>query len=438
MEKIKKFFILFTIIILAMTILCGTIENGLLLSILSFLAIYLFVDKIKFKHFLLFLISFSLITKIAGILLIKTPLTGDFILMYDTAKHIAKEGIHTPIHGYFNIWGYQLFHVLYEAMILKCIDSAFILKLLNVFYSTGITVFIYLIVKKLTNEKTARITSLLYTIALYPLYLNTILGNQQLALLLALAGIYLLLYKKDSRRKWILIGILLGISHLERNEGIVYVATAIFYLFLSQPNWKKNLQKSAILICTFLLTVTIPSAVVRELQINRIGFGNANPEWKFLLGFNSETYGVYDKNDEAYASDLEIQHQELIKRVLDVKKWPVLFYNKIKIQFLYASFGASFDDLNAGSTTQNLKETIFNYIRVMNFFIIVLAFYGIFKEKIKGEATFFMINFLLFFGAYMLIEISARYYYNPQVTLFILSSLGINKLLTKIEKKKRP
>ena len=65
----------------------------------------------------------------------------------------------------------------------------------------------------------------------------------------------------------------------------------------------------------------------------------------------------------------------------------------------------------------------------MNVTIILLAFLGIVKNhNRKKESFFFIINLLLFFFVYLLIEICARYYYYPQITIFILASLGIERI----------
>ncbi len=430
----KKLISFAGMICFAILLLCGTIENGIFLALLSILGIYIFVKKVPIRHFTWFLIAFSLLTKLIVVFLVDTPIVGDFVLMYDTAKHMACHNLQT-LHPYFNIWGYQLFHVFYEAAMLSIWNSATFLKILNCLYATGITVLIYQIVKKWGSESSARITSLLYAISLYPLYLNTILGNQQLALFLALLAIYLLLYKKQTSRNILLVGILLALSHLERNEGIIYLLTTIIYLFLNKKSTRQALQNILLVSISFFVITQLSSQAIIHLQINTIGFGNANPEWKFLLGFNEQSNGVYDEQDEFYAQDLTIQHEELIKRITNIKVLPKLFYNKLKIQFLYADFGATFDTLNEGKLNF-LKEMSKNYVRVMNFFIIACAFLGTFAKEKKKETSFFSINALLFVGVYLLIEICARYYFNPQVTFFMLASIGIEMILKKLPKEK--
>lgn len=431
MEKLNKLIYYFCIFILSLIALIFSLENGIFFTILSFIIMYVFVSKIKIKRYILFLSLFSFITKLITIIIVKTPMTADFVLMYDTAYHILKEGIHTNIHSYFNTWGYQLFHVFYEVIALSIFNSITFLKILNIIYSTISTIFMYLIVRKLTSEKAARITSLLYSTLLYPLYLNTVLGNQQLALMLALIAIYILLYKKNNYKNILLVGIFLALSHLERNEGIVYLITSVFYLFLTNDNLKKCIKNIFVLIITFSFIVQMSSFIVIKLNINDIGLKNDIPQWKFLLGFNTNTNGKYDGNDEVYLSNKTLLKHEVLNRVTSYKKLPKLFYNKIKIQFLY-------DDIdNSTNTSMNnlsFKNTIFNHVKYTNYFIILLAFIGVFKEKRK-ESYFFIINFLIFFLCYMLIEICTRYYYNPEFTIFILSSLGINYIINEFDKK---
>lgn len=434
MKLIKKGLWIIGIIIIGLLVICGTVENGILPTLLVLAIILAIVKKGKFKNFTTFLILFSLITKLIVVFVIQTPLDSDFALMYQTAQDILQFGLAVPKASYYNLWGYQIFHVLYETLILSICNTTIILKILNCIYATIITLLIYKITRKLTNEKAARITSLLYCCTLYPLYLNTILGNQQLALLLSLLGVYLLLNKKLSFKKLILIGLLLGLGHLERNEGIIYLGTVVIYLIITSKNTKELLKNTLPIMITFLIITNGASLLVKSLNINEIGLKNNNPEWKFLLGFNYNTNGIYDSNDTIYLSDKDMLHDEVVARFTNFKKWPNLFYNKIKIQFLYDDFGKSFGDINDNKLA-SYKNIIFNYTKMFNLFIVVLALIGFIKEgKEAKDGYFFVINLLLFFASYMLIEISARYYYNAEVTMFILSALGINYLLKTADK----
>ena len=73
----------------------------------------------------------------------------------------------------------------------------------------------------------------------------------------------------------------------------------------------------------------------------------------------------------------------------------------------------------------------------MNLVIILFVFIGLYKNKLNNESKFFMINVIIYFCVYLLIEVQIRYYFNPQVSLFILSSIGIDKILKQIDKKEK-
>ena len=195
MEKIKKIFIYVMLILIGLFISISTLENGILLSILSIVVIYLFVKKVNIKRFSLFLIIFCLVTKIVAILLLNNQILADYYIMYDASEKVLFKDLSFVNKFYFTQWGYQLFHVFYQALMLKFINNIIFLKILNCIYSTVITVVIYNIVKKISSEKSARIVSLLYAISLYPLYLNGVLGNQQLGFMLMIIGLYIFLFK---------------------------------------------------------------------------------------------------------------------------------------------------------------------------------------------------------------------------------------------------
>ena len=84
-----------------------------------------------------------------------------------------------------------------------------------------------------------------------------------------------------------------------------------------------------------------------------------------------------------------------------------------------------------------LYNIFINYIKLMNLVIILFVFIGLYKNKLNNESKFFMINVIIYFCVYLLIEVQIRYYFNPQVSLFILSSIGIDKILKQINKKEK-
>jgi len=437
MEKLTKVLSLVVLTVIGVLIIIGSLENGILLSILSFGFIILFVKKIKIRNFSLFLILFSLITKIIAALIIKVPLAPDYQTMYEASINAINGDFSFMNSGYFIAYGYQLGHVFYQALILKIINSIFALKFMNCIFATVITWLIYLILKKFTKEDTARIISLVYSISLYPIYLNSILGNQQLSLMLFLIGIYILLTKKSTILNGIIIGTLFALGNIERPEGIIFILTLIIYNIITLKNIKPILKNTLPIIIVYFLITQVTSFALIKSGANEVGLGSSDPYWKFLIGFNYDYNGKNNLEDYEFTIDPELEKKEVIKRVTNFKKMPILFYNKIKIQWLYDDLDTTFNATNTTLFSQNIIKLGVNYIKMMNLIIITLAFIGLIKNnKIDKISYFFMINTIIYFGVYLLIEVSARYYYSPNIAIIILSAVGLEHILdSHIQKK---
>lgn len=425
--------------LIALLILLGNINNGVILSLVSLIFIYFFVKKVKIKRFMVFLILFSLVTKIVCVLILKTPILADYWIMYEASQNMINGDYSFVNKLYFLTWGYQLFHVFYEAFVLGFMNDILVLKILNCIYSTVITIMIYLITRKITSENTARIVSLLYSIAIYPLYLNSVLGNQQLALMLMLIGIYILLFKNNNIKNLIIVGILIALSNLERPEAIIYLLTILVYYIISNQKLKITIKNCFIIFITYFIITKGSSFFLIKSGINDIGFENKNPYWKFVTGFSYDTNGIYNLDDVYYAdvSNVDDTKKEAINRISQVHKWPRLFYEKTKIIWLYNGLEECFNAKSI-NISDDLKQIIFNYIKIMNMVIIILVLVGLYKNKnINHTTKFFLINILIYFAVYLIIEVHIRYYFNPQVSMFILSSIGIERVQNYIDNRKR-
>lgn len=121
--------------------------------------------------------------------------------------------------------------------------------------------------------------------------------------------------------------------------------------------------------------------------------------------------------------------QVVIDRISDIKHIPGLMYDKIKIQWLYDDLDQTFHATSTTQFSQGIVQLMVTYIKVMNLFVIGLVFVGLIKNKnINSINYFFIINTLVYFVVYLLIEVCARYYYNPQVNIIILSAIGMDRI----------
>ena len=435
LDSLSKFALYFFIIFLGIVITCGSIVNGILLSLLSLVFIFLFVKKTKFRRFGLFLFVISLIIRIVSIIVLKIPVRADYELMYNGSIGLIHGDLSSIDNVYFHTFSYQLGNVFYQAFILKIFNSPNILRFLNCIYSSGIVLLVYLLIRRFSKEDTARFVSLFYTISLYPLFLNSVLGNQQLSLILILLAVYIFLTKKLKLCNLILIGFLIGLGNVERVEGIIYIATIIVYLLLTEKININVFKNIFVIVVVYLFVNYFASFLVIKSGINDIGLTNRNPYWKVLTGLNLNDSGKYSASDQdLYIGDVDLEKRVILERLTDYKNLPKLFYKKINVQWLYSDLNETFNIKNSVNLSEWVANTFCGYVKCMNYFILICAFVGQIKNKMCNIEKFFMLNFCAYFVIYLFIEVNARYYYNPQVSIMILSAVGIEKLINIIDK----
>lgn len=439
MGLIRKIILIISLFVLGVFACIYGLESGFLFTIISFAVIMIFVEKVNIKKFWIFLIIFSLGIKICAVLILNIPITTDYQIMYDASLSALKGNLDFAKELYFTRWAYQLGHVFYQTMVLKLINSITVLKVLNCIYSTVIALLIYMILRNITGEKSARVVSLIYTISLYPIYLNSVLGNQQLSLMLFLIGIYILLIKKNTIINLLIVGALFALGNIERPEGIMYIATLIVYNIVTLKNMKTILKNTGIVLITYLIITQMASFILVKTGVSPVGLKNSNPEWKFVLGFNYEYKGKNNLDDYQYIDDTNLEREVIKNRMLDIKKLPGLFYEKIKILWLYDDLDSTFNATNTTQFSQKIVKIIVNYIKIMNLFVIILAIIGLIKNRknLNTKYYFFIINILFYFAAYLLIEVSGRYYFNAQIAVIILSALGIEEITKLIKSKNK-
>ena len=188
----------------------------------------------------------------------------------------------------------------------------------------------------------------------------------------------------------------------------------------------------------YVLITTSASLIITKTNISKIGFKNANPYWKVLCGLSYEHSGKFNYDDEtAFIHNKDSEIKEIKRRLTDYKTLPGLFYRKIKVQYLYDDIDQTFQVNNTKQFSGLILTIILNYIRTINILTILIAFIGQIKRKKREKwELFIIINFLLYFAAYLIIEVNARYYYNIQVDIVILASIGIAYLISLREKYK--
>lgn len=396
------------------------------------------MNKIKTwlsKHkLIIFLFLFALIIRIAVVLLINTPVISDFKTMLEASKELVNGTDAYKSMPYFICWGYQMGHVIYQAILLNIINSITFLKIVNAIVTSSTVIMIYLIGKELSNTKAAIIISIIYSIFLFPLLLNTVLTNQLLPMLLILIAIYLWMKKKKENKLMpVIIGILLGISNMLRSETIVIIIAFVLYtifLMIKKENRKALIINLCLIIISYFTLTTATSFVLKATDISPSGLENKNSSWKFLEGLNIETRGQYSEDDAIkYSYDKKKTTKELKKRIQEEwQQYPLLFAKKTKILWLNSDLSWSLGHIE-NQEDLKLYEGI-NQIFIYFFVIMsLLSAITLFKKTYKKEQILILLILFVYFGVYLFIEVMPRYAYSLQIFEALLASITLGYIL---------
>ncbi len=435
MNKFIKFceYILFILFLILVPFLKDKLSIFLGLPII--LLVYFFNKKIKIKNFPLVIFIISLIIRIIMSIYLKVEIVDDFKTMLDASTKLIKGDLSFLNSFYFKAFSYQLGHVLYQALFLKIYNSILLLKIINSIITSLIIVFIYLIGKSLFKETTARIISTLYLFYLYPLYLNSVLTNQHLPALLCLIVLYLIIKNKINLKQSLLIGVILAVANFFRTESIVFIMGITIYCLttINKINYKYVLKNILIIVGTYIILTNSISLVISLTPINT-KLTNNYSTWKFYCGLSDKHNGIYNEEDQtAYFSKNVDTNKLLIDRIKKDKfKMPVLFLKKEVILWTQTNYDIRINnniDSNLYSFLEHFNQGLLNIVILL----FVISLISIKKEK--REILLFKIIIALYYGIYMLIEISPRYAYILHIIVFILLGIGIERLLDIIKRR---
>ena len=437
-KKLSNLFLYLSIIVFAFVLLLYLFTNNFILFIV-YLGLCIFIAKNeKIKHFGLILFLVSFFTRLVFIFIFDFPQVYDFATLLD-ASHMFSRGDYSFNQWFhFHTWGYQTGFVIYQGLLLKLFHSEFLLKLLNVLYSSFLVLFIYKFSKKISDYRSARIVSLLYMVFPFYLFLNTVLVNSHLATLLMYLGILFLIKQDKSFKDYVFGSILIALGNIIRPEGIIVVLALLVYEFFLLD--KSKIINTFIRICSFLIIYFsigfLASNLVIRSGVNPSGLENKDPLWKFILGFNYDTCGYYSDDDSKYQVDRETELAIIKERALgDLPRTGKLMLCKVNHFWLSSDL-----DIEAGSFSDkkinilgfdlgfnSIFGTAVSFNSNINIFILVMFFMGLLfnYKKISNDALFFLIMTIITFFVFLFIEIQPRYEYFIHVSLFILASMGI-------------
>lgn len=444
---LKKLFMGFSLGVFSFLGVVFLLYKMYLPAIVVIVLAFLVARKIKVKRFWLLLLVVSFLIRLAAIVVFNFPQTTDFKLMYECALKFANHDFSWNSTPYFIMWPYQSGFVVYEGLLLKLINNIYFLKVLNIIYESLLVVLIYYFSRRFVKEESARVAAILFMVYPYNIYLGTTLANHHIATILSYLGIVFLLSRKKKAYYFIIAGILIGLSNVLRPEGIIVIFSYLLYMIfnLKKDNFKKEVLAFLILLVSYMGINMICSSLIIMSGVNKDGLKNTNPLWKFVLGFNGDSCGYYDANDEVYLNDkdkeLEVIKERLnpsnVGRLVLCKTDRMWLSNKIDVKdssydrvYYIGNIKIKFNDL------ANVVSLTNHYIFL---FVIAMMILGVFRSRkdiINNENLFFLIMVVVAYLVFLLIEIQPRYLYLIHPSIFILSAHGIEEVMKKIKLKK--
>ena len=445
--KLSKLFVYFSVVVFAFVLFLYLFTSNFIWLVLA-LGLSLFIarnEKIKKFGLLLFVVSF--LVRLAVIIVLNFPQVYDFATLLDASHMFASGDYSFKQWWHFHTWGYQTGFVIYQGFLLKLFNSEFLLKLLNVLYSSLLVLFIYKLGKRISDEKSARVASILYMIFPFYLFLNTVMVNSHLATILMYFGILFLIKKEKSFKDYLIAGVFISLGNIIRPEGIIVVLTLLVYEFFLFN--KRDVINAVIRVVSFLIVYfsigCFASFLVVKSGVNPSGLSNKDPLWKFVLGFNYETCGYYNDDDSKYQVDRETEINIIKERAFgDLSRTGKLMLCKIDHFWLSSGLDmetGSFNDkhvsvLGIDVSFSDLSDIAVDFNQGVHIFIFSMFLLGIFvnRKKLSNEALFLLIMCVITFFVFLFIEIQPRYAYFIHISLIILASLGIKSVYEFIRK----
>lgn len=444
---LKKLFMGFSLGVFSFLGMAFLLYKMYLPAIVVIVLAFLVSRKIKVKRFWILLLVVSFLIRLAAIVVFNFPQTTDFKLMYECALKFVNHDFSWNSTAYFMMWPYQSGFVVYEGLLLKLINNIYFLKVLNIIYESLLVVLIYYFSRRFVKDESARVAAILFMVYPYNIYLGTTLANHHIATILSYLGIVFLLSRKKKPYYFIAAGILIGLSNVLRPEGIIIIFSYLLFMIfnLKKDNFKKEVLGFLILLVSYGGINLICSNLIILSGVNNDGLKNTNPLWKFVLGFNGDSCGYYDPNDEVYINDKE-KELEIIKERLNPSNVGRLVLCKTNRMWLSNKIDVKDSSYDKAYYIGNIKikfNDLANVVSLTNhyifLFVMVMMILGVFRNRkdiINNESLFFLIMVVVAYFVFLLIEIQPRYLYLIHPSIFILSAYEVEEVMKKIKLKK--
>ena len=427
-------------------------------TIFIYILVYLINLYIQEKFYIYIVILVSAALRFLFVIAVKTPITSDFLIMYNAAKNVVAGDISWLEQCFFTTWGYLIPYVYYEALILKLFGSSVSLLMLNIIFMVGTNLLIYLIAKEFTTPKAAFISAFLYSIYPAPILMSSVLTNQHISLFFLLLGIYYYLVNPTWKRI-ILSAVFLFLGNLMRPEGIVIFCAIVLHNFIQLKDAVKCkcvgaiIKKVLILFLVYISLYQTVNLMFKATGAAPNGIFNNCPEWKFVLGMDSNSKGFYSEENSYIISISDSSQRKkevynIISSSLKSCSIPSFFLSKIEL--LWGGFETISWSLSHIETSRLIGKPQSNFtyeeainvilaveksIYILVFIALIFTILILWREKEKNDINFFVALIFTNYIVYLFIEIQVRYRYFIMPSFFILLSVVLKSTIEKMKGK---
>ena len=387
------------------------------------------VKNLDAKHLALTVCLLAFGLRAVYVLTVESVPVSDFELLYGAARDLASGDASALEAEYFQLWGYQIPFVLYEALIVSLSGGAAALALLNALWGAMTAGLVFALARRFVSDGAAFAAALLYAVCPDAVMLTPALTNQCISLAFILLGVYLAC--SPSWRRQLPAGLALAFGDLMRPEGLLALAGLAVALLLTLIRRDGGVKKRAIgfaalLAAYFALKLAVSGAIALS-GIAPGGIGNAVPEWKFVLGLDTATLGRYDPKMEYILSiaDPEARRAaaaEAIRASLgSCENLFGFFWDKTE------RFWGAYEESWLGVTSEYIYPLRF-FERIFFTAASLLALIGCLgRRESRAETAARGVVFANFF-VYLFIEVQPRYRYFVWPFLLMLAAAGIKRL----------
>ncbi|MCX7923489.1 MAG: glycosyltransferase family 39 protein [Clostridia bacterium] len=418
---------------------------------------YLFLkDKLRIRpaHFIIGLCVLTFVPRFLWIVLVDTKPVSDFAFYNDYAINITK-GLFKSYDKTCLVFPHRFGYPFILSLIYKLFGiNLFAGKIFNIFLSVCTSILIYWIGARSFNEKTGRISSLLYAIWPSQIMYSSVLASEHSFIVfftLSIALFIMAQYKFKGKMSIILpasAGISLALSQFVRPVASLLFAVFVICIFIlnryKQPLSKSIFNKVKLLgfiLIGYVLSVALLNYTVSSLT--GVSIWRSSSGYNLLVGTNSKSSGTYNNEDahilSEYNWDFKKVHSAAKQKALErIKSNPLEFIYLIEDKFIIMwgdeAYGPLWSTVDFNSETPSSKwfdqhiHLLLIISQAYYIAILIFAFIGcaVIYKKRRYKAAAFLLIFLAHIGAYTFFEVQSRYHFPAILYMLIIAAYGIN------------